>query len=60
MRTPRRSAADMDDVGWPDPALVLARTESTLSWAATSETVSRSGTVSVVVIVHLPYVGGYR
>ena len=38
-----RSAADIDDVGWPDPAAVLQRIESTRScwpsWRANSRSV---------------------
>jgi len=42
MSTAIRSAADMLDVGWPDPAAVLARTESTRSCWASSKTSARS------------------
>ena len=31
-----RSAADMDEVGWPEPAAVVQRMLSTRSWAASS------------------------
>ncbi len=39
----------MLEVGWPDPALVLARTESTRSCRATSRAVDRSAMVAVLV-----------
>src|SRR5437870_305719 len=43
MRTAMRSAADIDDVGWPEPAAVLHRIESTRScwpsWRANSRSV---------------------
>jgi hypothetical protein len=41
--TASRSAADMLDVGCPEPTLVLERIESTRNWAASSATVSRPG-----------------
>lgn len=37
-----RSAADRLEVGWPEPAAVLARTESTRSCWASSKTWARS------------------
>src|SRR5690242_13100275 len=37
-----RSAADIDDVGWPDPAAVLERMESTRSCCPSWRTNSRS------------------
>src|SRR3954462_12931950 len=42
MRTAIRSAAERLDVGCPEPAEVLARTESTLSCWASSKTRKRS------------------
>src|SRR3984957_5540644 len=46
----------MLDVGWPDPALVEERIESTRSWAARSATVSRPIVEAecVVVMSELP------
>jgi hypothetical protein len=45
----------MLEVGWPEPALVLERIESTRSWAASSATVSSPtwdvGDVRVMVTV---------
>jgi hypothetical protein len=41
----------MLEVGWPDPALVLARIESTRSWAAISATSSRMISAEIVVVV---------
>src|SRR5580700_8991980 len=49
--TASRSAADMLDVGWPDPALVEERIESTRSWAARSATVSRPNVEAECVVV---------
>src|SRR3989475_12634387 len=43
MRTAMRSAADIEEVGWPEPAAVLQRMESTRScwpsWRANSRSV---------------------
>ena len=49
-----RSAADSEDVGWPEPASVLHRIESTRSWRASWRTVSN---VSVIVHRHVPAYG---
>src|SRR5487761_867462 len=46
-RTAIRSAADMLDVGCPDPALVLARIPSTRICWATSPTKSSAGSAPV-------------
>src|SRR6516225_844479 len=43
-----RSAADMLDVGWPDPAAVLHRTESTRSCWASSRMSAKVCTVMAV------------
>jgi hypothetical protein len=53
--TATTSAADMLEVGWPEPALVLARIESTRSWAASSATVSRSAAEGSVVVTGAPW-----
>src|ERR1700738_2689397 len=56
MRTAVRSAADIEEVGWPDPAAVLQRIESTRSccpsWRANSRSVVASA--SVVTVISLP------
>src|SRR5712664_375446 len=56
MRTATRSAADIDEVGWPEPAAVLQRIESTRSccpsWRANSRSVVASA--SVVTVISLP------
>src|SRR4051812_5423776 len=51
MSTASRSAADMLEVGWPEPALVEQRIESTRSWAASSATVAKSVVVSASMAV---------
>src|SRR4029077_10682386 len=51
-----RSAADIEEVGWPEPAAVLHRMESTRSccpsWRANSRSVVASA--SVVTVISLP------
>ena len=56
MRTAIRSAADIDEVGWPEPAAVLQRIESTRSCWPSWRTNSRSvvDCVSVTAMV-TPY-----
>src|SRR5258708_26610430 len=56
MRTEIRSAADIDEVGWPDPAAVLQRIESTRScwpsWRANSRSVVARVSVTVMSLPH--------
>src|ERR1700693_2817773 len=56
MRTPIRSAADIDEVGWPEPAAVLQRIESTRScwpsWRANSRSVVARVSVTVMSLPH--------
>src|SRR5229473_5064393 len=56
VRTAMRSAADIEDVGCPEPAAVLERMESTRSccpsWRANSRSVVASA--SVVTVISLP------
>src|SRR5450759_2135149 len=52
MRTEIRSAADIEEVGWPEPAAVLQRIESTRScwpsWRANSRSVVARVAVTVI------------
>ena len=50
-RTAARSAADIDEVGWPEPALALARTASTRSCCPSSRQTSRSSIVGSPLVV---------
>src|SRR5579859_7414027 len=56
MRTAIRSAADIDEVGWPEPAAVLQRIESTRScwpsWRANSRSVVARVSVTVMSLPH--------
>src|SRR5258708_28319127 len=56
MRTEIRSAADIDEAGWPDPAAVLQRIESTRScwssWRANSRSVVARVSVTVMSLPH--------
>jgi hypothetical protein len=56
MRTPMRSADDIEEVGWPEPAAVLQRIESTRSCCPNCRANSRSvvASVSVVTVISLP------
>ena len=51
-----RSAADIEDVGWPDPAAVLQRMESTRScwpsWRANSRSVVATVSVTAMFFSH--------
>jgi hypothetical protein len=50
MSTDIRSAADMEEVGWPDPARVVARMLSTRScWASSRQKVVESPSGAVVI-----------
>src|SRR5690242_11173525 len=50
MSVASKSAADMLDVGWPEPALVLARIESTRSCCPSSRIMSSPGCVVPVMV----------
>src|ERR1700674_3339275 len=62
MRTAIRSAADIDEVGCPDPAAVLQRIESTRSCWPSCRANSRSvlASVSVVTVISLPTTDEWR
>src|SRR5690625_7223069 len=55
MSVASRSAADMLEVGWPEPALLEERTESTRSWAASSGIWSRSSPSCMVVVMWISF-----
>src|SRR5579863_10403231 len=59
MSTASRSAADMLEVGWPDPALVEERIESIRNCAASSAAASRPMVAGSVVVIRrrLPSLG---
>src|SRR5512140_2143681 len=58
MRTAIRSAADIEDVGWPDPAAVVHRMLSTLSWTPKSASCCSSTAMRTLLLKSMIDVSG--